>query len=1510
MGRRLRMVRLLRRRRAWKAVKLLAGVFVTLGLGAIGGVLLIVYTSVGNSFVVERVLQRLEGNLNGEIVISGLRSPRLDRATRLLGVQVMGPDGDLMLAVDSVDAEYSIRTILGGDVALTDLTLWRPRLTVTKEALDQPFNLAAFLDGTESLELELGDVDELSEAGVRFLFDEVEIQDGSVDVRYPVASPVDPASLFLSEPAPDGQSFTRVFGFRGIDGHLSGVVAADPAADGLTMNVTDLAFEGRVVQDPVQVENLAGRVAWVGDRIDVDVETVSLMGANASGSGAVQLVDGEVPEITVDGIVESLDLSELRWLEPRLPDARASARIGVEYGSDGLRATWSDGRLPMDGGDIAGEGTVRLVSGGETELQDVTLDVSRVPTSAFEEFLSLTLPFEGRLSGAVDLSGTMDAMRVGSRLELLEPGVGPTRSEIDGVLHLRSPLGVTGLTARLTPLDLGLINRFAEGLQLDGSVDLDIQAEGSMDSGVRVVAEATYPDPLSEASYVALEGVLREVDGETWASFDGELSPLSIPGVFGDESPLSALGLARGTVHAEGPLSDFVLRSDLTTEGGRLTLESRFDVRAPLASYRIRGEAFEYDALEIAPRLPDGTVLSGTFDLSGEGGDLTTAELVGGIVLNDSRFADLALDTASVDLRISNGIVTMDNVRGRIGDVTVEGGGQLATTGAGPSEGLRVSFETENLEGLRPLLLSGDVIAGDTLTFLERQILEFDGIDPDTLPTLSEVLVSGRMAGELEVVGSFANLSATGRADLEDGSYGGNRLERAEVAFSVAGLFSPDRDVSVQLNAGSVLVLERAFDSISASFEYRDPTGNVDVVLVRSPEESYQGRLAFEEEGDVRTLHLDELVFRFPEERWNLGGPSTITWDPDGLTFEDFRMRRPGVGGMRLQAQGRLPFNGEADFRLEAEALDVGWIAYGLQLDDVLQGVVDLDFLVRGTDAEPVMALELSTDRFRFREYEIERLEANVDYAARRAVGEVVLRNDSLQVLTVAGQLPLNLSFNPVEERLPEEVIDLVVVSDQLPLSLVMAPFAGYEQVTGTMSGSVDVGGTSRSLAPQGQLTLDGGGAFLTGLGVRHQDVNGTLDWFPEGRLEVDVGARAVGTGRIEGTVTLATVLDPGFDLDIRFDGFQAVDRRDVTGLLSGDVRLEGSYSRPVISGDLFVDEGTLFWEEFQRAAEVSDLFFERSARLADFSVVDTVAASIRPFIAGQNPFLENIRMENTTLTVQRDSWIRSETMNVELDGELDVLYDRQSQDLALVGSLEAVRGSYALSPLENNSALQRQFQVDGGTVRFLGTPGIDPDLDITATNDLRTPEGDRFSIIAGVTGTLVSPRVALSSDEPGFTEEDLLSYLWFGRPSYALSQDQSQAFGGAMATLGLNTLSNQLGMAVNQELGLGLDYLSITQQDLRGFGGFGGALSTTVIETGFYLGDFFLTLLLRPPSGQTVGSDRWPGLRFEWEASDDYTIESYFEDRFFRGRAVGIGELGVQSEKGLGLSIFREWAY
>ena len=71
----------------------------------------------------------------------------------------------------------------------------------------------------------------------------------------------------------------------------------------------------------------------------------------------------------------------------------------------------------------------------------------------------------------------------------------------------------------------------------------------------------------------------------------------------------------------------------------------------------------------------------------------------------------------------------------------------------------------------------------------------------------------------------------------------------------------------VKLGEGAIRVFEKAFDSVSVNVRYREPSGNVSVFVVRSPEESYSGLLAFDEEGDTLTFHLDELVFRFPDER-------------------------------------------------------------------------------------------------------------------------------------------------------------------------------------------------------------------------------------------------------------------------------------------------------------------------------------------------------------------------------------------------------------------------------------------------------------------------------------------------------------------------------------------------------------------------------------------------------------------------------------------------------------------
>jgi hypothetical protein len=351
-------------------------------------------------------------------------------------------------------------------------------------------------------------------------------------------------------------------------------------------------------------------------------------------------------------------------------------------------------------------------------------------------------------------------------------------------------------------------------------------------------------------------------------------------------------------------------------------------------------------------------------------------------------------------------------------------------------------------------------------------------------------------------------------------------------------------------------------------------------------------------------------------------------------------------------------------------------------------------------------------------------------------------------------------------------------------------------------------------------------------------------------------------------------------------------------------VVLTGSYTDPEVSGSVRVEEGEMFLDEFARTAEVVDL----SDALIMEDIVDTTLVSLRPVIdAAQNPFLQNLFVQ-VDLEIGRDFWLRSREMDVEIGGALLVTFDRRNREIVMAGSLAAERGNY--------NRYGRQFQVVGGSVEFLGTPGINPGLNIQAVTRFRRPGGEPLNITASVEGTLLIPTVVLSSDaQQAIAQSDLVSYLIFGRPSYALASGESSALAGAAGvglSLGIGTLASQVGSVVAREIGL--DYFTITQDQegsgIESMAGLSNSFVSTQIEMGQYVSEnLFLAFVLRPISGVGTGS-LIPGAKLEWSFADELSLEAFVEDRFAREGATGFGELGLRLSKVFGVSLFREWGY
>ncbi len=337
-------------------------------------------------------------------------------------------------------------------------------------------------------------------------------------------------------------------------------------------------------------------------------------------------------------------------------------------------------------------------------------------------------------------------------------------------------------------------------------------------------------------------------------------------------------------------------------------------------------------------------------------------------------------------------------------------------------------------------------------------------------------------------------------------------------------------------------------------------------------------------------------------------------------------------------------------------------------------------------------------------------------------------------------------------------------------------------------------------------------------------------------------------------------------------------------------MQLGGQYSSPLITGSVAVERGELFLQEFVRGAEVIDLNDPRFFDVVDTSLVAGPVADV-----AQNRFLQNLRVD-VQLALESDFWIRSQGqtqgMDVEIGGDLAVSFNRPTRELRLSGSLQAIRGSY--------TQFGRLFDVEAGTIEFVGTPGIDPSLSIQARHRLRRAGAEPLNIIANVGGTLQNPRVTLSSDaQPPIPESDLISYLLFGRPSYALASGETSVVESAAASLvgaGLNLGVSQLGSTFSRNLGV--DYFAVSQaQQVEGLGAFrdpSGLFAETEIEMGRYVGEnVFISITLRPLTG--LGPTRrtqLPGARVEWRFNQFWSIEGFLEDRLARLGGTGFGEL------------------
>lgn len=1479
-------------RRRWQAA-LLKGFVIAASAVAAAGVaaaVLVSNTTMGREFALEWALERLRPSLNGTLRIGSVGRGGLLAGATLHDVRLSDSLGRSVLIADSMRARYSVAELLGGPPAIADLRIWSPVVHLEPEP-GEPVTLSGLLAGTDAEKPSPASPPHQTESplfrirGARIHAGTVIRRDANGDERRVTGIEADIARVDI-RPSHDVD----------LAAEMDEVALSYPIGQGSRLELSGLRGE---------VEARSGEIAVRAERFDLP---------GSEGRGRILVNKRNDRSVTVfDLDFSTLALSDLSWLDERLFEGTARGGVRISIAGTDIVVDVSAGQVEMSTGRLAVSGGLTIA--GTTRFRGLRVIPEKLATAEIERWLPDTPPLAGAVSGDLLFDGVPGRLHVSGGLTLYDGATMATRARMAGGGTLLGVRSFEEMEIDLAELDYALLEFFAPGVRWGGRGDLVLRADGDLETGMAVRIAANHSLGAGPGNSVVLEGTVYGDTAISVIDVDASLAPLALSTIRERWPGFPVTGVVSGSLSVNGSLERLGFAAELETPGGPLSAEGRINGRDLAAGYQVTAAAEGFDLSELFGVLPDSTVVTGRAHLSGSGLDLASLRGAMAISAGPSSVGSLRVDTTAVTAWVDDdGILRLGSLHTQAGGIVVEGrGGTLGLAPGTTGNGINLSMSSPSILPLRPVLMAGNLTAWDELSRIDQEVMiEFDGVDPDTFPTAHDIRFDGKVDGDIRLMGSLGELWAEAEVDLEGLEYGRTSAGAASIELTATGLSPVRVDTVAARPASIVLQGEITGDSIvvegrefhSARVEGRfglGRGGRLHAFVRRSASETYEAQAVVGLDETGGRVDLDRLALVFPDRRWGLQGPASFEWNAQSVVINDFGLIRPGSAGLRLFADGRIAHGeGDSDFAIDVTDLDLGMVGRILQLEEPPAGVVSAGLVATGTAANPGWTGSVRVVDAAYRHVRFDSVVAGVTYADGELDGLLNSWTAGSRPLYVDATAPLDLRLAAVEKRIRDDSAQFDIVVDRFPAATVLSVLTDLDEIAGTISGGVRFSGLTSNLEPRGMLHLENATGYLEALGVRLSSVNVDARLARDGTVSLEgTGVSGDGWVRVSGTVD-ASHPDDSLELAFWPREMQVVNRPDMVMAVSGDsIVLTGSMNYPRVEGRLEVIDGTVFLEEFQRSARRIDfydpvLFTAATRQIGSDDGEEEETAELRT----PNPFLQNLRVL-VDLHVGPGNRLRSREMNVETAGDLTVTFDRQRGELIVQGGIEVVRGTYSLGP--------RTFRMNEGSLRFVGTPGFNPGLSVTAENRLRTRDGEPLVITADISGTLLSPHLSLSSDaEYAISESDLYGYVLLGRPTSALI-----GAGGAASVgdLLVGQFVNQIGYLLAEELDV--DHLSVSRAD-QGQANAVFGTSSLQVELGWYVWEsVFLTGVYQrgfcADPTLPVGSG---GVRVEVAMPRQVTLEGFVEGRCTRQRYRGLGDLSLELARIWGFQVFREWGY
>lgn len=1196
--------------------------------------------------------------------------------------------------------------------------------------------------------------------------------------------------------------------------------------------------------------------------------------ATVAGHARIMRVHPPLGEATVavrgaDVTVSRLSTDLVRQLMPSAKAPRGgtmSGHLALDGPLDALTldadVRYADARTGLSHATARGE--VGLAHGVRARDLNVRLDPLHL---ALLESFGVRAPVSGTVTGMAVVSGdARTGWDIQGDLTHVERGA---TSRVAGSGHYRPAGRQIAADVALRPLALAIVNHFAPGADLRGSVTGRVRAEGT-------------------TSALRLSGELRST------SSGGSIAGSGAVILAGKRSSYDVVvSLDSFNAHA------FALRAPVTRLNGTVAARGRGTSPATMdAAFRADLAQSRYDTFTVDRLLARGTVSSGMLHA-----DTLYAGLSGARVSATGTFGLAA--TREGTLHFTLAVDSLGALRTWLGSgdtsrVAVASGRQGAVLAAARADSARRA-EASRIMKLALGLPPGEELIVDTLV----------GIPRDSLA--GSLVAEGTLRGNLKKLAGEADIR--GRDLVARGS----AVARLDAHVSVEST-TADHPVTFSVRAESVQTGGRWFDAVNVAGKRRGNVIRADVRVQQDSLTSYAALGEYERpEKEVQHVDLDSMSARFDTLTWRLVHPGGIRLTHGAIALDSLDLRSSAGG--RLWANGVVPKEGAVDLRLGAEHVDLGSVLQAMQRHRDATGVLDVAATVKGTRAEPVLAADVHLREATYRGARAPDAELTLGYADRQLTVSGAAHDDSTgrELATLRALLPMNLALDPVSgpRRLPGP-ISADVLLDSLRLSTLPIESRTVTRVHGVTAGEIHVRGTWREPAYGGRLALRDGGFTLVPTGMTASGAVADVRLVGDTLRLDSLVAHARGTIRATGVVDLTDRVHPFVRASATLRKVRVMDAQRGLVDADGEMTAEGPLDAVHVTGRGEMLHGFVALKQFRKDL----LRVKAPGALNTFAVWDTATP---PETAARSAALRAQprrfgMIVDLALQVDRGNYYRNKPdvsigFHTDGDDELRAHLDTRSSDAWAVGFVR-VSGGLAIFRA-------RRFTPERGSLTFTpytNAPGI---VENVAEREVWEPGRGMLPLQFLTGGTSKAPAVGLEAGELfPIRGRELNGYLTMGHAHTSLLQQSGSSLSGSaswsgqlagetgalarrqQAATALGVVLHDIGTGATKEFGL--DAFSVSPADVPTelvFGKTGGVRGALVEGGRFVTVDRYIGGEIRLTRGIPGArlSQRFDGGRYQL----DVGIEPRF--LFVGPEDLGITHPTVRTGVG-GVFLTRNW--